>query len=534
MKLRSRGQTYAMLTGILVGMLAMGLAIPFALGERPADRASVAAGGRATPAPTPGDTPGATPGLVAGGPAPGAPDGQLPAGGAPSATVASGPAGNGAAGTAPSPAAGGQGDPSRPSATTSPTLPEPPPQQPGGAELQASDRGVTAESIKVGIMLLNVAGASDFGVKIEGADPEAQRVAWDAWIGETNDRGGILGRTIDPYFREYDILSEDDMRAACLAATQDEKVFAVLDAAALSYPSALCITEENDTPFYSLGSNGMPVGAYERAKGLMFTAFESGVRAMANYVGQLHEGGYLTGKTIGILMTASPGAKETVDAGAVQTLQSLGYAVDYTYELSPDLNTSASQIPLAVQQMQSRGVDAVLLLTAGLNASQFVQNAEKRAYFPSYFVSDWGTGYSDTYVSNMPQSFEGNIVITSNRTGEFRQDRPEPAPDADCRERYERHSGTQLDRSTIDYNFSLRGCMLWDIFEASAAKAGTNLTRRGLVDATQQLGPVPTPTFGGGSFGPGKFDAADQWRAAQFIYDCRCWMPLTEFQPGRF
>lgn len=519
-KLRSRLATHVLLTVSVVVLLVAGLLVPFAFGERvdvvasgSDDAAASASAGELSTVTTVASEATAD--------APAAPEAALP-------VATSGAAKSGGA------AAAGTTGPSTVSGGGT--------QAPEGTQLTASDRGVTPTSIKLGIMILNVANAAAFGVNIPGASPAEQRVAWKAWLDELNESGGILGRKVEPFYKEYDVLSEQSMQAACLAATQDQKVFTVIDAGGLSYTSGLCVTRDNQTPFYTLGNNGTPKGGFQEARGLWFQAFEGGVRAIANMVGELEASGRLADRKIGLLTTDRPGAAATIEEGAVKVLAGYGRSVTHRVDLSSDIQTASSQVPLAVQQMQEKGVDTILFLTSGLNATQFVNNADGRQYKPKYYVSDYEGGYSDTWVDRMPASFEGSSLFTSNRTGEFRQNRPEPAPDKRCREIYERRSGTKLDRSTINYNFSVRGCMLLDMVVASATKVGPDLTRPKLVAATQQLGPVPLPTFGGGSFGPGKYDAADLFREAKYQASCGegggagrgCWMPFSEFRQGQF
>jgi hypothetical protein len=50
----------------------------------------------------------------------------------------------------------------------------------------------------------------------------------------------------------------------------------------------------------------------------------------------------------------------------------------------------------------------------------------------------------------------------------------------------------------------------------------------------QRLGTVALGNMGGGSFGPGKFDASDLIRPLRFHTDCRCWIPAADFHPARF
>ena len=403
----------------------------------------------------------------------------------------------------------------------------------GSGGRTATETGVTADTIKLGMLILNVGNVERLGIAV-GVNPEQQRQAWRAYIAEVNEAGGIHGRTIEPVFKEYDVTQNDSQRAACLAMTEDHKVFAVLDIALIT-AHALCVADEHETPLITL--QPMPREAYAKSDGRLFTLFAEGGRTWRNVANDLHGRGALRGKTIGILGDTAPGNPETLKT-LEEELGALGYKVAHRSKLASDGTTAqlpqaASQIPVEVQAMRRANVDLVLMATGNLTGTQFVQNADSQGYRPKYVVADWFNGYSDTYVQNMPDSFDGTL-ITTNRTGEFRTDRPEPETEKRCRSIYERRSGEKLDRSTIAYNSTLRLCTLLDVFVRGANAATVNLTRGSLSSGLQGLGQLSLSSFGGGSYRPGKFDAADLIRTARFDPECNCWVPADDFRSPRY
>ena len=501
--LRSRIATYATLFGIVLGMLLATLVVPFVWGERRRPNVT-ASGDDGFGDDLPGATP--TPGATLSPGAPGATTG-------PTAPTGVGPSG-GLPGT----------QPHQPGGTSHPnTLPP-------NERLFASDRGVTATTIKLGFLLFDVGGASDFGFNFPGTDPELQQKAWDAYVAELNQHGGVLGRKVTPVYEKYDVLSPDSMRAACLEMTQTHKVFAVFDQGGIAGPSVLCFTEENGTLFFNLSGFGLPNDMYARSKGLLFTLFPSGQRSLRALAGELHRLGVLKRKRIGILADDFPDNVRAIDEGIVKTLTDHGYKIEHRENLAADTGTGASQIPLAVHNMDNANVDAVLVLTQSLFATQFVTQAENRNYVPKYFVGDWWGGYSDTYGQNMTEAFEGALAITTSRNGEWRKNYPEPAPEKRCREIYEKQTGTKLERGTLTYNSDVRQCAQLDVFVAAARSLGANLTRTRTSVAVQRLGTLALPHFGGGSFAPGKFDAADLVRTTRWQFACKCYLPVDNFR----
>jgi hypothetical protein len=47
--------------------------------------------------------------------------------------------------------------------------------------------------------------------------------------------------------------------------------------------------------------------------------------------------------------------------------------------------------------------------------------------------------------------------------------------------------------------------------------------------AVPRLGAIDEAAWGGGSYGPGKFDLNDQTRINRWFADCKCWKPTSPF-----
>ena len=488
--LKSRTATYFTLFGIVIGLLVGALVIPLVFGDRVSTTAS---GTTNTTFSFPDDD-----------------DTGTPTDGAAEDGVAEAP---GRAGTSAT---------SNPLTNVANTLPP-------GVTLTASDRGVTATTIKVGLLLFDVGGASQFGFTFPGVDPAAQKEAWEAFVADLNARGGILGRKILPVYATYDVLSPDSMRAACLTLTKDEKVFAAIDQGGIAGPSVLCFTEENRTLFFNLSGFGLPQDMYARSDGLLFTLFPSGLRSLKNFSSELIRQNLLKDRTIGILADDFPDNVATIDDGVVQILRDKGFKIAHRENLSSDLSTGASQIPLAVQRMRSAGVDTVMLLTQSLYATQFVSQSSSAGWTYRYLLGDWWGGYSDTYGENMPEAFNGAIAITTSRNGEWRKNLPEPEPEKQCRLVFEKHTRKELDRKTIAYASTVRQCAQLGVLERAARNVGADLTMAKTSAAIQGLGSVPMPHFGGGSFGRGKFDFGDLVRTTQWHSDIGGYVPVDDF-----
>ena len=512
---QTRTRSAVLLIGVVVGLLVAGLAIPFLFGERLTSN-EAAPGSDQLLVPESGTGTGEAPGAISPTGAADASAGALPgAGGAP-APGPSGPApapGGGGGQPAPAPAGGGGGQ-------AAPA--------PGGQELTATDRGVTAKTIKVGFTALDTGGLGRTGVAI-GVSVEQQRDAWIGYSKEINARGGINGRMIEPVVVAYDPVSESSQRQACLRLTQDEKVFAVVGG--FNFPVAVsCVTRENQTPLFS-GYPSTADSIFEQSGGRFVTMYPRASRMMQMMVAALDNAGKLKGRTIGILnqQQNDPGAKTS--AMLEKAIEARGYKVKRRADLSADSGTSASQVPVTVNQFQTDGINTIFVLSGVTTTTQFVQQADGQGYRPAYHLGDWANNNNDFTVQNMPRSFDGNVGVTHIMgNGNKVQFGKENAAMARCRTIHDKYSGRRLAaRGTAEYGATTQNCDSILAFEKAAKAAGANLTRRSIASAVQTVGSFPIANWGGGRFGPGRFDFVEQIRLHVFQSACGCWQPSGGF-----
>lgn len=516
--IKSRSRTYAVLVGVVGVMLAAGLALPAIVGERPPEQALSTAteldlDGMGEPAPeaaTSGDSPTGGPGAEqsAGADDPGT--STLP--------VNQGPATDGDRAAQPDASAAPEG-PASPAPAAAPVA------------NTASDVGVTADTIKIGLL---VPTSSSIG---STSDQRAVQVAeFKAFTDDINERGGIHGRTIEVVDATYDVLDQDSgTRASCLKLADDERVFAAFNTTGYGPPGALCLTREKGVPF--LQGSGHPEEIYAQANGLYSSTFDNQTRNFRNMVQILHDLGAIRNQKVGVLGTEWIGLRREQEEGIVHTLQKLGYD-PYVYWLSGDPASSAAQVPIAVQQMRSNGVTAVMLGADFISGQSFVQEAAGQAYTPFYGAADpWS--YSTDYVTaNMPDSFEGSITTTAWRSYDHRAGQPEPAIDAECARKFEEDNDVDLDRTNDPdalYTGTLLACGVVQRFEKAARAVGPNLTRGALVEAIGNLGTIEIPFAGGpGTYRPDKLDGADYYRPQMWKASCKCWHPIVpDFSKGK-
>ena len=394
---------------------------------------------------------------------------------------------------------------------------------------KASDVGITPTTIKLGVLI-----PSDNSSKAGGSfssvigSPKQQ---WDAYIDEVNAKGGILGRTIAPVYREYDGLDLDAQRAACVYLTEQAKVFAIVNSGGFYGDPILCVTQQHKTPF--IGQAGEALDFYQKSNGLYFSTTPNKDRVLRNLVGAALRDGVFKGKKIGIL------SREGIDAIPVDRslkpeLAASGLKVTYEARISSDDSAAQSQIPIEVQQMRQKGVDLIMLETGLIVANVFVQQADSQRYYPQYLTSDFASGGADIYTIGMPASFANSLTYTALRTGEARAGMPEPATDAACRKVFERRTKHTLDHTSSEYSLTITACGILNEFDVAMNAAGVNPTRKLLSNALQGIGSWNVPFSGAGSWGPGKFDAPDVVRRAAWASGCKCWVPKGPFTRTKY
>ena len=504
---------YPAVIGIAVGALVVGLLLPFIEGDRPSS--AVASGPAFTDT---GDSPslsedGTPVTSVDGSPV----EGGTTPGGAPTGAgsgPSGGPAGSGSAGP-------GGGD------DNAPTGPR-----------TASDQGVTADEIKLGVLLLDLGQTGRIGVATTGVDPDQQKAAFEAYFKEINDRGGVLGRKLVGEYYTFDVTNPDDQLAACNFATEDVKAFTVLAMPGFANAAVLCVTKQHRTPLIITGQ-GVSRTFYNESEGRLITLQMAGDRQMRNLAALFEDKGLWKDRKIGIISSDEPQWIETVERLLVPTLEEMGHDVVDVARFST-YPRSQGQIAPGVQRMRAAGADTVLHAGSFLNSTQFVQIADQQQWRPRHLVSEFGGMTSDFEAQAMPQSFDGAIAMTSQRFAEWRANIAEDAGDAKCRELYEKATGESVPRSADGstsnsaYPVILYACGFVRVFEAAAKAAGVNLTRDGFSAALQRLGPTPAAWYLPGGFGPNKTDLADNSRIMQFKFSCRCWHVAGPVGPSRF
>jgi ABC-type branched-subunit amino acid transport system substrate-binding protein len=415
--------------------------------------------------------------------------------------VPTGPAaGGGPAGSGPSTATGG---PAR-AGTAAP-----------GAVAQGDEPGVTDDQVKLGIALIDVGAAKDFGFNFDLGD---QRGRYDALIAAQNAKGGIHGRRIVADYRTIDAANPAPTgQAACVGWTKDAKVFSVLIETNLTQSAAVCLIGPGATPVFT--TDGIDASYY--ANGLYFSTQASDNRILADHAAYLIERGVLQGKTIGVL--GGEGAEKlSIDNTLIPALARGGFKVA-TVEVVPGTTAGTQRLPIAVSNLKAAGVDYLIIAANVILAGPFVQAANRAGFNPQYSLSDFNNQINDQVASYYPEAFDGTIGLSTHNFPGYRAGLPVPPADQACFDRVAKADPKVLPFQNSAHEVGLGECAIFDAWVRAALAAGPNLTRASLVGGAESSGRFDIPGTFEGSFGRGKHDAVDVEREVAWRKDCKCW-----------
>lgn len=259
--------------------------------------------------------------------------------------------------------------------------------------------GVTDDSIKVGVVYVDLESLRAAGVLTDHGDYEA---AYSALFDNINANGGINGRTID-----YTILPDDtsaaSSEAACTQLTEDEESFVILGF--FLGDTVLCPLETHSTAVIGgvitaerLGRAQAPWYSNEGSEDLQAEA----VRAMA-------EAGDLDG-TVGVF--GGPQEQVLMEDVILPLLDELGIDVAESAivdQTADDIAATDNSTEAIAQRFETSGVDQVLAL--GTSSLAFVQGIAPSDYRPAVRFTE--AGAITTYASGEGRDvspLEGSIV----------------------------------------------------------------------------------------------------------------------------
>lgn len=395
---------------------------------------------------------------------------------------------------------------------------------------RASDRGITADTIKIGFTIVNAAGLGNLGFS-PGLRNDIPQVI-TALVDAANKRGGVNGRKIvaDPV--RVDPLNPSDQRAKCLQLIEDHQVFGIVDVVGFVHkPAQSCVSIEHDTPF--VHSNPLSTAFMKQGAPYDVSLTNDQNRMMFNWVQSAKALGYLDPakgfKGLGLLVDEC--VPEAVDGptGLRADLRAAGVPDSKVSEFRfpCDLTQGLLQASQAVLQHKQAGVNLVFPGTTYTTIQTYLANAKSQGFGPTYFASDYRGMPRDAQAKSFePDQFDRTRAMTILHSGAL------SAPAKACSKTLTDHGLPPITNYDTDTE-ALSLCENLDLFVRIAAAAGTNPTRLSWGNAVQTIGKVSPATIDTATFDrPGKVSGGDTLSIVEWRRQCTCWVQTRGFQPA--
>ncbi len=397
-----------------------------------------------------------------------------------------------------------------------------------------TDRGITADSIKVGHIRSRLEDLTEIGFAVPVGEPKEM---YEVFIDYINEQcGGIRGRMLDLGYAEADVLGADvdgSRNAACLAMTEDFGAVIVMNSTGFGGTANLCLTEEQQTAFIS--NSGQPEEFLERAGGLLITMNPSSEETLRFMVSDLLSSGELEGLTLGVAAGNTPGEAEAVEDGLVVPLREAGFEVVFDVIDCGGGTICFGGTPESVTNMVNAGVDGFFNVLNVVSAPGYIAEMVNQGYEPGdvrFFASEYGAQANELVAGQIANNVEAGILYSGARiidfktTGEFRDPNFQPNALAGlCNELYGEHSpsGASHDWRTLgDSAFGMTEtvCHIVRLMARTLYDAGDNPNLADVHGALVNLGPVDVNGMTPASIRPDKTQASDAIQTLDFVFPC--------------
>jgi len=395
-------------------------------------------------------------------------------------------------------------------------------------ELTASSRGVTADTIRVGISMLDFAYLVENNFSPQGWGD--QQGVWQAYIDDLNARGGINGRMVEPVFTFYNPIGNTEADQACLEMTEDNEVFAVLGGfVGPAEGSNVCIVDAQNTILVG-GVQDEERLAVAEAPWLWPGSLRP--RRTESFVQLLLENDYLD-ETKKVAVVAGKQAENDMETAA-QILRDNGVEpveVILQDATSGDIEAEDTNWAVIAERLKDAGVDTVFAMGSITSTVRGLSTHEVDAQL---LVLD-ADELASLGESVEPEAAEGVVTITGLSGDELWQSEgvapcievfSAAFPDVELKLPSEHEEGDEQ-----WYNGIQSYCARLDLFEMVATAAGADLTPETFLAAAETFDQFELPTIPFASIGPGKYDIVDSFRLSVFdstLGDRGLITPLTE------
>jgi ABC-type branched-subunit amino acid transport system substrate-binding protein len=388
-----------------------------------------------------------------------------------------------------------------------------------GSSSSSQTQGVTKDSIKIGIPLVDFDAIKDYVDYTFGDTEAVSRV----FVDSINKNGGINGRKLDPVYIKYQSIpgGKPDPLSMCTSFAEDDKVFAVLGVFIdFSGQGQECLTKEHNV--IHIGHEIDQPWIDASPGGLMLTPDATKETIAAGLVRQLAATGRLKGKTVAVV--GDKNNQSRVDKVIVPELKKAKAKLGSTAILNitgTDTTAAQAQVDSFVEKWKSEGVNMVFLAGNNVSAKQFAESI-KAGLPKAQLVTDTDTTLEEAKGEQQsgakPNPYEGMISATG-LTPSQRWANKSPILQQ-CVDIYEKATGTKVpgpdarkktsDGRTINTDQAVTdACGDLMMFKEIAEKVGKNLTVKNWQNTVNSFGSIDLPPDKFASLCKGKYAAED-------------------------
>jgi Periplasmic binding protein len=383
--------------------------------------------------------------------------------------------------------------------------------------------GVTDSQIKLGVTLIDYKCIpKSFVDSIYVNQPQA----YNAFIDNINEKGGINGRKIVPVFKYICPLQPAAAVAACTGLTDDSKVFAVVGSMYDPTGDAqLCVAKQHKTVLITDGLSQDMINQAPPA--LLITPGITSDRQLKVVMSLVKSQHVLDHKTVAVLTETS--ATERVKTVVQPALASMGVKQGSEAVLSiSDADTTAAQAQLDsfIEKWKTEHVNALILVGAAASSKQFVDKV--KAEIPDMqLVADTTSveqgGQDDVMAGVKPNPYDG-IITAEGRIG---LEHSKTKNYTYCKQIFEKQTGIKIPLPNVVvklpngqqnniYGNAEDACSYVTMFQDIATRVGKNLNNTNWTNTVNNFGPVRVMNTDFASLHTGKYDADDTYGLVAF------------------
>ncbi|MEQ8840581.1 MAG: ABC transporter substrate-binding protein [Acidimicrobiales bacterium] len=394
--------------------------------------------------------------------------------------------------------------------------------------LTASWKGVTEDTVSIGVSILDFDALKEMGLQDFGWGD--QRLVWEFYIEQLNERGGVAGRQVDAELAFYNPALAIEAEEACLKMTEDREVFAVVGAfLGPAEPATPCLTQQEDLVVF----NGtMTIDLLADAKSVWVADTTAGRRRIPIFFDLLDQAGYVDGQKVAVV-SGNENESETLEV-IVPILDDLGLDVVVT-----SVNTVSEDDVLeedrywdtTSEKIRSEGAEVIIIngdttgaiRGIGRNALEqeiWVVTADQLVNLGTTVDRSDADGAITLAGLSAEEGWADEGMVACVK--QFTDAHPEidvlgPLDVGEGDERWDTALG--------------QACRWLAVFEIVMNAAGPELTPDAVRAAYEGLGDIDVPGLVYASLGPGKPDANDGFRLSEWdstVGENGSLVPLTD------